>query len=79
MPRIDVYKEKYLVKDFAKAVKKKMATECTQAELGEKFGGISQSGMGYKIRNGKFDLVEMARLFNILDFSNEEVLKVLGR
>lgn len=79
MPRVDAYKEKYLVKDFEKAVKKKMAMEFTQAELGEKFGGISQSGMGYKIRNGKFDLVEMVRLFNVLEFSNEEVLKVLGR
>ena len=61
MSKIDPYKEKRLVKDFAKTVKKKMATECTQAELGEKFGGISQSGMGY------------------LDFSNDEILKVMGR
>lgn len=68
MPWVDAYKEKYLVKDFEKAVKKKMAMECTQAELGEKFGGISQSGMGYKIRNGKFDLVEMVRLFMFWSF-----------
>ena len=79
MSKIDPYKEKRLVKDSAKTVKKKMATECTQAELGKKFGGISQSGMGYKIRNGKFDLEEMVRLFNTLDFSNEEILKVMGR
>lgn len=78
MPRVDAYKEKYLINDFTKAVKKKMATECTQAELAESFG-VTQQGIGSRINRGKFMFSDLVKLFDILDFSNKEILKVMGR
>lgn len=78
MPRVDAYKEKYLINDFRKMVKKKMYGEYTQEELGDEFG-MSQSGISYKIKHGGFDLREIVHLFNFLGFTNEEILKVMGR
>lgn len=78
MPRVAAYKDKYLVADFQKMVKKKMCDEYTQEELAEKFG-LSQSGISYKIKNGGFNLKEFVHLFNILGFTDAEILKVMGR
>lgn len=65
-----------LKQDFEKAVKKKMAGDYTQGELGREYG-ISQPAMSYKISHAQFDFFELRKLFKILEFSGEEIIKIM--
>lgn len=78
MPRVDAYKEKYLVKDFSNTVKRKMFQNCTQDDLAKKFG-ITRQGVCSRINKGTFSFLDLIKLFNILEFTDEEILTVMGR
>lgn len=77
MPRVEMRKEKYLLKDFSGFIVGKMYGRYTQETLGNEFG-VTQQGMGYKIRNLKFSTEELMKLFALLDFSNDEIAKYMG-
>ncbi len=78
MAKTDFYKYNYLSNDFSKSVKKKMSHEYTQEQLGKRFG-MSQQAFGYRVNNASFRISDLAKLFDILSFSDEEILKIMGR
>lgn len=78
MAKTDFYKYNYLSKDFSKSVKKKMLGDYTQEQLGKRFG-MSQQTFGYHVNNASFRISDLAKLFDILGFSNDEILKIMGR
>lgn len=57
-------------------IKGKMSGEYNQTTLGAEFG-VSQPAMGKKIDKLQFSFKDMAKLFKVLNFSDEEILKVM--
>lgn len=78
MPNSSLYKYSNLAKDFSKSVKKKMSGDYTQEQLGKRFG-MTQQTFGNHVRKGDFLIPELAKLFDILSFSDDEILKIMGR
>lgn len=77
MPRVAIKKEEYLLNDFSGFIIGKMHGKYTQETLGNEFG-VTQQGMGYKIRNLKFTTKELMKLFALLDFDDAEIAKYMG-
>lgn len=59
-----------------KMITRKMAGEYNQTTLGAEFG-ISQPAMGKKIEKDNFTHIELIKLFKLLRFTDEEILKVM--
>lgn len=65
-----------MAKDFTCCIVGKMYGRYTQADLSKEFG-LTQQGMGYKIRRANFTYPELLKLFSLLDFSDDEILKYM--
>ncbi len=55
---------------------KKLRMKLNQTQLGELIG-TSQQNFGHKLRNANFDIVELAKIFKKLEFSDEEILELM--
>lgn len=79
MPRINALKDKYVKTDLKNLIYQKMRDEKkTQGYMGELLG-ITQQCFWKKLQDSNFDIGELFLLSNELDFSCEDILKVIGK
>ncbi len=76
MPRIYQNKEKYMKKDTENLIRNKMRGNITQKEMGEEFG-VGQRAVSAKLESMNFKYSELVKVFKMLDFSDEEILKCM--
>ena len=64
-------------KDFQKTIRVQMtATDVTQESLGDAWG-ISQVGAGQRIKKLNISYEDLVQMFKLLEFSDEQILKVM--
>ena len=76
MPRILQKQPEYMLKDLSRCIVGKMYGRYTQATLAKEFG-LTQQAMSQKIRKAQFDTRELIKLFALLEFEPDEILKYL--
>lgn len=76
MPRIHQKQPEYMLKDLSRCIVGKMYGRYTQATLGKEFG-LTQQAMSQKIKKAQFDARELIKLFELLEFEPDEILKYL--
>ena len=77
MPRVQLYKQKYMVEDFSNWIIGRMRImKKSQAYMGELLG-ISQAGFGQKVRQANFKYSEMLTVLKELQATDEEILKFM--
>lgn len=76
MPRIKQNYAVYSAQDLKRITDQKRVGIYNQEELGKRLN-MSQQSLSIKLRNGKFTMKELQKLFQTLDFSDEEILKVM--
>lgn len=62
--------------NFRKLMKEKMATRYTQVQLGKKMG-LGQSAISAGIKNCSFDFDDLGKIFELLEFTEEDIIKVM--
>lgn len=78
MPRITAKKPDYLTKDLANAMSIHMkAYGISQQEAGAEIG-VKQSAFSQRLATGKFNTKELIKLFALLKFTDEEILRYMG-
>ena len=64
-------------KDLQKTIRVKMtATDVTEESLGDAWG-ISQVGAGQRIKKLNISYEDLVQMFKLLEFSDEQILKVM--
>lgn len=77
MPRVAINKKRYMLSDFSEWVIGRMNTlGYTQKQMGEMIG-IGQSAFSEKLRNRKFTLADAITLFQVLEASEEEIVRLM--
>ena len=77
MPRIQAYKKKYMVRDFAHYVKDKTKEmNMTQAEVAEVLG-TTQQNLSYKINHDAFSYADFLALMEIFKPDEKEVMRLV--
>lgn len=80
MPRINQYKEKYMMEDFTKYVYGEMKfKKISGAKLGEILGGISQQAISYKMKNNVWTMSDLIRIFEAFSTPEEKILSFIRR
>lgn len=62
--------------NFRKLMKEKMATRYTQGQLGKKMG-LGQSAISAGIKNCSFNFDDLGKIFELLEFTEEDIIKVM--
>lgn len=76
MPRIKQNYAVYSAQDLKRITDQKRVGIYNQEELGQRLG-MSQQSFSKKLKNGKFVMKELQALFKELEFTDEEILKVM--
>lgn len=77
MPRVGIKKKDYLLSDFSEWVIGRMnILGYTQKEMGQKIG-IGQSSFSEKLRNKKFTLADVITILQVLDASENEIVRLM--
>lgn len=77
MPRVAINKKKYLQKDLREWMKGRMDTlGKTQEHMGQMLN-ISQPAFGARLKNGKFDNIQLYIIFKELEASDDEILRLM--
>lgn len=79
MPRQRFFKEQYMLSDLSKLIMEKLYEHSiTKKRLAEAIG-VSNVVITNKINKGIFSRKELVTLFDFLQFSDDEVLKVMQK
>lgn len=79
MPRIRQSKEKYMRADTSALIRRKMyESGITQNDIGNIIGR-TQSNVSARISQMSFSYSELVKIFDKLDFTDEEVLKCMKK
>lgn len=77
MPRVAIKKKDYMISDLSEKISGKMYTmKIRQKEMGELLG-ITQQAFGKKLEKSKFKYDELLSIFKRLEFTDEEILKMM--
>ena len=77
MPRVAIKKKEYLLSDFSEWVIGRMKTlGYTQEQMGAKIG-IGQSSFSEKLRQKKFTLADVITILQVLDASDNEIVRLM--
>ena len=77
MPRVAIKKKDYLLSDFSEWVIGRMkALGYTQEQMGKKIG-IGQSSFSEKLRTRKFTLAEVITILQVLNASDNEIVRLM--
>ncbi len=77
MPRVAIKKKDYLQTDLRKWMNGRMKSlGKTQAHMGELLH-ITQQGFGNRLKQGKFENVQLYVIFKELQATDEEILKLM--
>lgn len=77
MPRVQLYKQKYMLQDLSDWITGRMRVmKKSQAYMGELLG-ISQVAFGQKVRQSNFKYSEMLAILKELQATDEEILKFM--
>lgn len=77
MPRVSLNQKKYALTDFSEWVVGRMNTlGYTQKQMGEKIG-IGQSSFSEKLRNKKFTLADVLTILQVLEATDNEIVRLM--
>ena len=77
MPRPKLSMRQYVKRDFSEAIATRMKrAKITQKMLGKALG-VSQQAAGVKVREMTMSYDDLVTLFNVVDFSDEELLRFM--
>lgn len=77
MPRVQINRKKYMVTDLRRWIIGQMRVmHVNQEEMG-KVIGVNQSGFSKRLSKGKFDHVELISIFERLEATDEEILRLM--
>ena len=77
MPRVQLYKQKYMLQDLSDWITGRMRVmKKSQAYMGELLG-ISQVAFGQKVKQSNFKYSEMLAILKELQATDEEILKFM--
>lgn len=72
-------KDKYSINSLIEKIEgKKKVLKISNEKLGALFGMTGQA-FGTRLKEGKFDFLQLIKLFEFLEFSPDEVLKLMIR
>lgn len=77
MPRVTIKKKEYKVSDFSKWLVGKMYECKLRQEDMAKLIGITQPAFSNRLKKGLFEYSEMLTLFQELNATDEEILKLM--
>lgn len=77
MPRVHLYRKKYMKSDFSKWLTKAFIdSDKKRAELAEVLG-ITPQALNYKIRNVVFDYEELVTVFDFFKTEDADIIKIM--
>lgn len=77
MPRVSIKKKEYMVNDLVKWINRRRADlNLRQRDLAELLG-ISQPALSNRLEKGLFDYTDMIQILNVLNATDEEILKLM--
>ena len=77
MPRVNLYKKKYLQSDLSEWIIGRMSSLGLKQEDMGTLLGITQQGFGYRGRKGLFDNTQLYIIFKELKATDEEILRFM--
>lgn len=76
MPRVSINKKEYMKRDLVAWIVGKMYGRYTQTDLARKLD-ISQPALSHKLKTGRFDFSELVIIFDFLEATPEEKVRLL--
>lgn len=77
MPRVSIKKKEYMVNDLTKWINRRRADlNLRQRDLAELLG-ISQPALSNRLEKGLFNYTDMIQILNVLNATDEEILKLM--
>lgn len=77
MPRVRIKKKEYMVNDLTKWINRRREDlNLRQRDLAELLG-ISQPALSNRLEKGLFNYTDMIQILNVLNATDEEILKLM--
>lgn len=77
MPRVSIKKKEYMVNDLTKWINRRRADlNLRQRDLAELLG-ISQPALSNRLEKGLFNYTDMVQILNVLNATDEDILKLM--
>lgn len=76
MPRVNLNKKKYLMRDFCEWIRGKMLHKYTESDVA-KVLGISQQGFSKKLKNCTFNFDDIVTLLDFFQATDEEIVRLI--
>lgn len=75
MPRVNLNKKKYLMRDFCEWIRGKMLHKYTETDVARELG-ITQQGFSKKLKNCTFSFEEVVTLLDFFKATDEERVRL---
>lgn len=76
MPRVKIKKKEYMASDLSRAIAGKMYKTFRQQDIADKLD-ITQPAFSARLSKGDFTYQQLLVIFDILNFSDDEILKAM--